>query len=119
MSKIKCDPLLWPEGEQFTREVLIPTKFEPLPVEITYIVPPFEVVVETWQNRDPAKGYTLFRQFIVDWDQQDKLTDDVLIAYLIKWPGTDMAIFDAWAEHMKDVIAKNLSAFPAPSCTLN
>lgn len=32
---------------------------------------------------------------------------------------TAMAIFDAWAEHMNDVIAKNLSAFPAPSCTLN
>lgn len=110
---------LWPEGEIFTRKVLIPTNYDPLPVKVVYVVPPFDAVIETWQNKDPMKSYDLFRQFIVDWDQQDKLTDDVLIAYLIKWPGTDMAIFDAWAEHMKDVIAKNLSAFPAPSCTLN
>lgn len=110
---------IWPEGEIFIREVLIPTKYEPLPVEITYTVPAFDVVVGTWQNKDPAKGYALFRQFLVDWDQQDKLTDDVLIAYLTKWPGTDMAILAAWAEHMRGVIAKNLAAFPPPSCSLN
>jgi hypothetical protein len=42
--------------------------------------------VETWQNRDPAKAYALFRQFIVDWDQQDKLTDDILMCFLAGYP---------------------------------
>ena len=110
---------IWPEDETFTCEVLIPTKFGPLPVEITYTVPPFEVVVETWKNKDPAKGYTLFRQFIVDWDQQDKLTDDVLVAYLIKWPGTDIAIFAAWCEHMKKVLATNEKQFSILSQVIN
>lgn len=119
MSKTRCDVRLWPEGEQFTSEVMISTEDEPFPVEITFTVPAFDVAVEFWKNTDPEKGYSLFRQFIVDWDQQDKLTDDVLIAYLTKWPGTDMAILAAWAEHMKDVIAKNLAAFPTPSFTLN
>lgn len=110
---------IWPEGETFTREVLIPTKYEPLPVEITYTVPAFDVVVDTWQNKDPAKGYALFRQFIVDWDQQDKLTDEVLVAYLIKWPGTDMAIFSGWYEHMKEVLTVNEQLFAGCSQLIN
>ncbi len=56
-------PQLWPEGETFIREVLIPTKYEPLPVLVTYTVPPFDTVVATWQNADPEKAYPLFRQF--------------------------------------------------------
>ncbi|WP_254304453.1 hypothetical protein [Citrobacter freundii] len=97
---------LWPEGEVFTREVFIPTKYEPLPVEVTYIVPPFDNVVETWQNKDPAKAYALFRQFIVDWDQQDKLTDEILMCFLTAYPGTDEAIFVGWCEHMKSQLEK-------------
>jgi hypothetical protein len=80
-SAVTNHPQLWPEGETFIREVLIPTKYEPLPVLVTYIVPPFDAVVATWQNTDPEKAYSLFRQFIVDWDQQDKLTDDILISF--------------------------------------
>lgn len=110
---------LWPEGEVFTKEVLIPTKYEPLPVQVTYIVPPFDIVVETWQNKDPAKAYALFRRFIIDWDQQDKLTDEVLVAYLIKWPGTDMAIFAGWYEHMKEVLTVNAQLFAGYSQSIN
>lgn len=110
---------LWPEGEVFTREVLIPTKYEPLPVEVTYTVPPFEIVVETWQNRDPAKAYALFRQFIVDWDQQDKLTDDILMCFLAGYPGTEEAIFSGWYEHMKEVLTVNEQLFAGYSQSIN
>lgn len=110
---------LWPEGEVFTREVLIPTKYEPLPVEVTYIVPPFDTVVETWQNKDPAKSYALFRRFIVDWDQQDKLTDDILQCFLVAYPGTDEAIFSGWCEHMKAVLSANEQQFAAYGQTIN
>lgn len=98
---------IWPEGDQFTLEVDIPTRFEPVPVLITFVVPAFDVVVETWQNKDPLKTYPLFRQFIVDWDMQDTLTDDLLMSFLIAYPGTAEAIFDCWAAHMKGVLAKN------------
>jgi hypothetical protein len=110
---------IWPEGETFTREVLIPTKYEPLPVEITYTVPAFDVVVDTWQNKDPAKGYGLFRQFIVDWDQQDKLTDDVLMSFLVAYPGTDEAIFAGWCEHMKEVLVEKNHSFVHSSHLIN
>lgn len=66
-------------------------------MKVTYTTPPFEIVVETWQNRDPAKAYAMFRQFIVDWDQEDKLTDNVLMSFLIAYPGTDEAIFEGGA----------------------
>ncbi|WP_413499133.1 hypothetical protein [Buttiauxella gaviniae] len=110
---------LWPEGEIFTREVQIPTKYEPLPVLMTYTVPPFDVVVEMWQNKDPDKAYPLFRQFIVDWDQQDKLTDDILMSFLVGYPGTDKAIFAGWCEHMKDALAANNEAFAMVSSAIN
>ena len=74
---------LWPEGEVFTREVMIPTKYEPLPVQMTYIVPPFDIVIETWQNKDPAKSYVLFRQFIVGWNQEDTLTEQILMGFYV------------------------------------
>ncbi|HHE4876264.1 hypothetical protein [Morganella morganii] len=50
-------PQLWPTVEQFTHEVIIQTNTDPVPVMITYTVPPFEEVVEDWQNTDPAKSY--------------------------------------------------------------
>lgn len=112
-------PQLWPEGETFIREVLIPTKYEPLPVLVTYTVPPFDVVVATWQNADPEKVYPLFRQFIVDWDQQDKLTDDILISFLVTFPGTDKAIFNGWAEHMKERLAANQASFVHGTNSIN
>ncbi|MGV0085932.1 phage tail assembly chaperone [Rahnella aceris] len=95
---------IWPEGDQFTLEVNIPTNFESLPVLITYVVPAFDVVVETWKNKDPAKSYSLFRKFIVDWDMQDKITDSVLMSFLTAYPGTPEAIFYAWAKHMREVL---------------
>lgn len=110
---------MWPEGEQFTRSVNIPTKYGPLPVSITYIVPPFETVVATWKNREPEKAYPLFRQFIVDWDQEDKLTDDVLMEFLFYWPGTDKAIFAGWCEHMEEVLVANNQAFDMVSTVIN
>ena len=105
--------------KQHTREVFIPTKYEPLPVEVTYIVPPFDNVVETWQNKDPAKAYALFRQFIVDWDQQDKLTDEILMCFLTAYPGTDEAIFVGWCEHMKSQLEKNQESFIHSPNTIN
>ena len=104
---------LWPEGELFTREVVIqtglgpseegvePAGYEDFPVMVTFIVPPFDVVVETWRNTDPAKSFGLFRQFIVDWDQEDVLSDKVLMGFLYAYPGTDEALFKSWTEYMK------------------
>lgn len=69
---------LWPEGEVFTRKVMIPTNYEPLPVEVVYVVPPFEVVVALWQNKEHEKTYPLFRQFIQGWS----LEKNSLITYL-------------------------------------
>ncbi|CAM3765491.1 hypothetical protein [Rahnella victoriana] len=110
---------IWPEGDQFTLEVNIPTNFESLPVFITYVVPAFDVVVETWENKDPAKAYTLFRQFIVDWDMQDRITDSVLMSFLIAYPGTSEAIFDAWAAHMKKVLPANRLTYSKATGAIN
>jgi hypothetical protein len=110
---------IWPEGYQFTLEVNIPTNFESLPVLITYVVPAFEVVVETWENKDPAKAYTLFRQFIVDWDMQDRITDSVLMSFLMAYPGTSEAIFDAWAAHMKGILAANSLTYSQAAGAIN
>ncbi|EPJ8277290.1 TPA: hypothetical protein N2N62_004358 [Citrobacter freundii] len=112
-------PQLWPEGEIFIREVLIPTKYEPLPIVVTYIVPPFNVVVATWQNTDPEKAYSLFRQFIVDWNQQDKLTDNILQCFLVGYPGTDKAIFAGWCDHMKEALTANEKLFPGYGQSIN
>jgi hypothetical protein len=50
--------------------------------------------VETWRNtKDTAKSFGLFRQFIVGWDQEDVITDKVLMGYLYAYPGTDEALF--------------------------
>ena len=43
---------MWPEGETFTREVMISTEYEPFPVMITFVVPSFKAVVDIWQNKD-------------------------------------------------------------------
>ncbi|EIY5070970.1 hypothetical protein MLE54_003867 [Klebsiella quasipneumoniae] len=110
---------LWPEGQVFTHKVLIPTNYDPLPVEVVYVVPPFEVVIETWQNKDPMKSYDLFRQFIVDWDQQEKLTDDILKCFLMAYPGTDKAIFSGWCEHMKEILAANHKCYSIISQVVN
>lgn len=100
---------------QFTREIVIPLGFglspeegnepagyEAFPVMVTFTVPPFDMVVETWQNKDHAKAYPLFRQFIVGWDQEDTLTDKVLMGFLYAYPGTDEAMFSTWCKYMQD-----------------
>ena len=110
---------LWPEGEIFTRKVLIPTNYDPLPVKVVYVVPPFDAVIETWQNKDPMKSYDLFRQFIVDWDQQEKLTDDILKCFLMAYPGTDEAIFAGWCEYMKEILAANHKCYSIISQGVN
>lgn len=33
-------------------------------------------------EQGPGEGLRSFRQFIVDWDQQDKLTDEILMCFL-------------------------------------
>ncbi|MCS4327466.1 hypothetical protein MU417_12990 [Klebsiella pneumoniae] len=110
---------LWPEGEIFTRKVLIPTNYDPLPVKVVYVVPPFDAVIETWQNKDPMKSYDLFRQFIADWDQQEKLTDDILKCFLMAYPGTDEAIFAGWCEYMKEILAANHKCYSIISQVVN
>lgn len=116
---MKAHAQLWPEGKEFIREVLIPTKYDPLPVMITYVVPPFDVVVDAWQNTDPLRAYPLFRQFIVDWDQEDKLTDKILKSFLVAFPGTDKAIYDGWAEYMKVMLATNETVYAISSQAIN
>jgi hypothetical protein len=84
--------------------------YDVFPVMVTFVVPPFEIVVDMWKNTNPERSYGLFRQFIVGWDQEDKLTDKVLMGYLYAYPGTDEALFRCWTEHMKGRLAeKNLS----------
>ncbi|AST79605.1 TPA: hypothetical protein U2L65_004665 [Citrobacter farmeri] len=122
---------LWPEGELFTREVVIqtglgpseegvePAGYEDFPVMVTFIVPPFDVVVETWRNTDPAKSFGLFRQFIVGWDQEEVLSDKVLMGFLYAYPGTDEALFKSWTEYMKSRLACSEHQFTMISLALN
>lgn len=123
---------LWPEGETFTREVIIPTGFgsclksdeepvgyEDFPVMVTFVVPPFEIVVDMWKNTVPERSYGLFRQFIVGWDQEEELTDKVLMGYLYAYPGTDEALFRCWMEYMKEKLEKNKAAFVHSPITIN
>lgn len=112
-------PQLWPAGEQFTREVIIQTNTDPVPVMITYTVPPFEAVVEAWQNTDQAKSYPQLRQFIIGWDLQETLTDDVLISFLTSYSGTYEAILNGWCEHMKDTLTANQSLFSDMPLSVN
>ncbi|MFZ3823399.1 phage tail assembly chaperone [Morganella morganii] len=112
-------PQLWPTGEQFTREVIIQTNTDPLPVMITYTVPPFEAVVGAWQNTDSAKSYPQLRQFIVGWDLQETLTDDVLLSFLTSYSGTCEAILNVWCEHMKDTLTANQSLFSDMPLSVN
>ncbi|WP_313759163.1 hypothetical protein [Atlantibacter hermannii] len=132
MSKTKCDLQLWPVGMQFSREIMIPLGFglspeegiepagyEDFPVIVTFTVPPFDVVVETWQNRDQAKAYPLFRQFIVGWDQEDTLTDQVLMGFLYAYPGTDEAMYRAWCDYMKEVLTARQLDLPLVSNSIN
>lgn len=131
MSKTKCDMNIWPEGEQFTLEVIIPTGeeitgegiesvgYEDFTVMMTFRVPAFDVVVETWRNTDPAKSYGLFRQFIVGWDQEDELTDKMLVGYLYAYPGADEAIFTAFCEHIKAVMQGRNRKYPVHSQAIN
>ncbi|MDR7939061.1 hypothetical protein RIU82_03735 [Enterobacter soli] len=122
---------LWPEGRVFTREVVIqtghgpseegavPAGYEDFPVMMTFIVPPFDVVVETWRNADPAKSYALFRQFIVGWDQEDVLSDKVLMGFLCAYPGSDEAIFTVFCEHIKAVMQEKNRKYPVQSQAIN
>ncbi len=110
---------LWPEGEIFTREVLIPTKDGALPIEVTYVVPPFEVVVALWQNKEHEKTYPLFRQFIQGWSLEQNLTDNVLKAFLAAYSGTADAIFYGWSEYMKSALAENKHLLAVQSLAIN
>ncbi|HCM64151.1 MAG TPA: hypothetical protein DIT05_16660 [Morganella sp. (in: Bacteria)] len=112
-------PQLWPTGEQFTREVIIQTNTDPVPVMITYTVPPFEAVVEAWQNTDPAKSYPQLRQFIVGWDLQETLTDSVLVSFLVTYSGTYKVIMDGWCEHMKGVLTASHLLFSDTPVSVN
>ncbi|ELN2734872.1 hypothetical protein [Pluralibacter gergoviae] len=120
-------PTIWPEGETFTQVVIIPTGcgaaalngmepagYEDFPVMVTFRIPPFDVVLETWRNTDPAKSFGLFRQFIAGWDQEDELSDKVLMGYLYAYPGTDEALFNCWANYMKSRLAASQQQYLIP-----
>lgn len=82
---------LWPEGEKFTREVIMPTGagipeegvepvgFEDFPVMVTFRVPAFDVV---------------------------------LAGYLYAYPGADENMFRVFCEYVKEVILANQKSFP-------
>ncbi|MBJ8834366.1 hypothetical protein I5385_15060 [Citrobacter freundii] len=122
---------LWPEGEQFTREVIMPTGaglpeegvepvgYEDFPVMVTFRVPAFDVMVEMWRNTDPAKSFGLFRQFIVAWDQEEELTDKMLAGYLYTYPGADENMFRVFCEHVKSQLEKNQESFIHSPNTIN
>lgn len=86
---------------------------------VTFRVPAFDVMVEMWRNTDPAKSYGLFRQFIVGWDQEDELTDKMLVGYLYAYPDADEAIFTAFCEHIKAVMQERNRKYPAHSQAIN
>ncbi|MGG8133437.1 hypothetical protein PGO54_04970 [Klebsiella aerogenes] len=110
---------IWPEGEVFTRKVLMPTNYDPVPVEVVYVVPPFEVVVALWKNRDPEKMYPLFRQFIQSWSLEEKLTDNLLATFIVAYSGTADAIFYGWSEYMKGFLAECQSELSFTPTTVN
>lgn len=99
------DPRAWPEGETFIRAVELPVQGDLVDVEVTFTVPPFETLVAMNENSDPEKAYPLFRQFIVDWDMEEKLTDYVLKCFLLQDIRVSEVMFSAWADHMKEHIA--------------
>ncbi|QIE97737.1 hypothetical protein G5574_12530 [Pantoea stewartii] len=106
---------IWPEGMQFTKTVDLPTKDEPLPVEIVFTVPAFDVVVETHHNTDPERAFYLFRQYLVSWDQQETMTDAILKSYLVKFPGSGDVIFKAWSDWITGhITARQASVIAAP-----
>lgn len=116
---MNAKPQLWPAGEQFTREVIIQTNTDPVPVMITYTVPTFEAVVEAWQNTDPAKSYLQLRQFIIGWDLQETLTDTVLMSFLTSYSGTYEAILNGWCSYVNNILKKNVGVFLYKSISMN
>jgi len=113
------DPRAWPEGTLFSKTVNLPSQGDLVEVEVTFTVPPFETVVDTFQNRDPDKAYPLFRKFIVDWDLQEKLQDHVLMCFLLQDIRVSEVMFAAWADHMKEhIAARQLNVMQSPA-TIN
>lgn len=90
---------------------MIPTNYDPVPVEVVYVVPPFEVVVALWKDKDPEKMYPLFHQFIQSWSLEEKLTDNLLATFIVAYSETADVIFAGWYEHMKDLLAINEKKF--------
>ncbi len=110
---------LWPEGEQFTMDVNLPTPHEPFAVRVNYIVPSFNVVLEMLGNKDSQKAYSLFRQFIEGWDLEETLSDQMLIFHLTAFPGAAEVIFQKWAEHMKERLAASQAVFAQGTNSIN
>ncbi|WP_308560561.1 phage tail assembly chaperone [uncultured Klebsiella sp.] len=86
---------------------------------MVYVVPPFEVVVALWQNKEHEKTYPLFRQFIQGWSLEEKLTDNVLKAFLRAYPGTANKTMHGWQEHMQSALTENEHLFAMQSQTIN
>ncbi|NIF02103.1 hypothetical protein F3J38_18890 [Pantoea sp. Acro-805] len=113
------DPRAWPEGTLFSKTVNIPSQGDLVEVEVTYIVPPFETLVELQENQNPDRVYPLFRQFIVDWDLEKSLSDYMLKCFLSQDIKVSEIIFAAWCDHMKEhIAARQLNVMQAPA-TIN
>lgn len=64
------------------------------------------------------KVQPLFRQFIVDWNQEATLTDYVLMSYLWGSLGAGEVMLKMWANHMKKVLATNQKTSQLPAWPL-
>lgn len=111
---------LWPEGEMFTRKVIVPTEDSAVPVEVTYIVPAFDVLVEMVQNKDPGKNYDYLLQLIVEWDKvRGDMIDLILKSYILTCPGAYHTLIGAWYEYISERIKSIEGSFPVYSQTIN
>lgn len=113
------DNRVWPEGMTFEKTVILPTVDDPINVIITLIVPSFDKVIEAQRNRNPNKAYQLLRQFIIDWDLEDKLTDLGLMSFLSMDIDVSRIIYAAWCDHMKEHIAAQQPNVMQESVTIN
>lgn len=50
---------------------------------------------------------------------QDRITDSVLMSFLMAYPGTSQAIFDAWSAHIKGLLAANNMTYSQAKDALN
>jgi hypothetical protein len=50
---------------------------------------------------------------------QDRLTDNMLMSFLVAYPGTAAVIFEVWAAQMKKLLAANSQNFSQVTGAIN